>query len=304
VGGHDAMNEFFQDTGTDSDPLYEKLKKPENSCCLKARNLVEHMWTACGHLVDKNLRKNARLDFSAAWWELYLAFALTELGISVVPYNSQPRFGKGRPDIVTKKPRVWIEAVTPEAGRGPDALTEPQIGTVFDVPVEAFILRLRNSIQNKRIAIDQYILNGTIPVSEPIIIAISGARLPFRFTEGPTPNIVRAVFGIGNLVLELDTATMKHLDTSLEHREHVVKKSNKVVSTDLFLHKEYEHITAILYSASDCVNHPTQPGRDFVLAHNPNALVRLPESWLPAADQFWIEGCTLRRVPSAFEQSS
>lgn len=292
------MNDFFQESGTGSDPLYEKIKKPENPYSLKARNLVERMWRACGHLVDKNLRTKARLDFSAAWWELYLAFALTELGISVVPYDSQTRFGQGRPDIVTKTPRVWIEAVTPQAGGGPDALTEPEIGTVFDVPIEAFILRLRNSIHNKLIAIDQYILNGTIPHSEPIVIAISGARLPFRFTEGPTPNIVLAVFGVGNVVLELDPATMKHLGTSLEHRDHVLKKSNKVVSADLFLRKEYEHISAILYSASDCVNHPPQPGRDFILAHNPNALVRLPESWLAAADQFWIEGCTLRRVPS------
>jgi hypothetical protein len=165
------------------------------------------MWSACGQFVDENSREKARLDFSAAWWELYLAFTLTELGISLVPYEKQARFGDGRPDIITASPRVWIEAVAPKPGSGADALTEPETGKVFDVPIEAYMMRLTNSIQTKIAAIDRYVLDGTIPPGDSIIIAISGARLPFRFTEGPIPNIVRAVCGVGSMVLEFDVAT-------------------------------------------------------------------------------------------------
>jgi len=50
--------------------------------------------------------------------------------------------------------------------------------------------------------------DGTIQPGEPAIIAVSGARLPFRFSEGPVPSIVRAVCAVGNLVLEIDRLTM------------------------------------------------------------------------------------------------
>ncbi|HEY2392341.1 MAG TPA: hypothetical protein VGK22_14295 [Candidatus Angelobacter sp.] len=295
------MNEFFQDTGTVVDPLYQKVRNPANPYCLKARNLIERMWSASGQFVDSDTRERAKLDFSAAWWELYLAFALLELGVSLLPNEKKPRLGKGRPDLVSVSPRVWIEAVAPEAGIGPDALTEPEAGRVFDVPIESYILRLRNAIQNKIQVIDRYILNGTIPSGESVIIAISGSRLPFRFTEGPIPNIVRAVFGVGNMVLEFDVTTRNHMNTSLEYKDHVLKKSNQPVATDLFLRKESEHVSAILYSASDCVNHPPQPGPDFILVHNPNAQVPVPESWLLGVDQYWMDEQVLRRVPSSFE---
>jgi hypothetical protein len=297
------MAAFFQDNGVAIDPLYDKIRRPDNGYALKAHNLVESIWPVYGQFIDKNANERAKLNFSAVWWELYLAFALSELGISLLPDESKPHFGKGRPDIITSFPRVWIEAVTAEVGTGPDALTEPQIGKASEVPIEGFILRLRNSIHNKIQVIDRYIHDGTIPRGESIIIAISGARLPFRFTEGATPNIVRAVFGVGNQILEFDVATRKHLNTSLEYKDHVLKKSNRPVATNLFLNKELEHISAILYSASDCVNNPRQPGRDFILVHNPHAIAALPESWLPAADQYWMEEYTLRCVRSAFERS-
>jgi hypothetical protein len=253
-------NEFFQDSGVVVDPLYEKVRAANNPYCLKARNLIERMWPACARFIDEDAAQRATVDFSAVWWELYLAFSLSQLGVALLCRDEKPTFGKGRPDIITKSPRVWIEAVTPTAGEGPDALAEPEPGKVFDVPIEGYILRLRNSIQNKIEAVDRYIEGRTIPPAEPIIIAVSGARLPFRFTEGPTPNIVRAVLGVGNIVLEFDIATKEHLNTSLEYKNHVVKKSQKTVATDLFLHRQSERVSAILYCASDCVKSPTAAG--------------------------------------------
>jgi hypothetical protein len=87
------------------------------------------------------------------------------------------------------------------------------------------------------------------------------------------------------------------LETSVEFRDRVLKKSKAAVPTDLFLQKESAHVSAILYSASDCVNHTREPGEDFILVHNPSATVQIPDRWLPVGEQYWIEDHVLRRAP-------
>lgn len=295
---HVLSTEFFQDSGPAADPLYDKVRSPENRYCQKAHDLVCRMWAKCGQFIDKDASQRAQLDFSAVWWELYLAYVLSELGFTLLPDDNKPHFGKGRPDIVTSSPRVWIEAVTPAAGEGADAISDPPIGKVYDVPAEGTMLRLLNAVQTKSAIVKRYISDGTIPHGEPVIIAVSGARLPFRFTEGVVPTIVRSVYGIGNLCVEIDLSTKQCVRPSLENKSHILKKSNARVATDLFLSKESAHVSAILYNPADCVNHPPIPGQDFVLVHNPNALAPLQGDWMPAADQFRIEGDSLLRVPS------
>lgn len=291
-------NEFFQVTGAATDPLYERVKCPENRYCQKAHDLLGHMWAKCGQFIDKEARERAKLDFSAVWWELYLSYVLSELSFTLVPDNKKPHLGKGRPDIVTSSPRVWIEAVTPTAGEGADAISDPPMGKVYDVPVEGTMLRLLNAIQTKSSVVERYISDGTIPYGEPAIIAVSGARLPFRFTEGPIPTIVRSVYGIGNVCVEIDLSTKECVRPSLESKAQILKKSKSRVATDFFLREQSAHVSAILYNPADCVNHPPIPGQDFVLIHNPNALAPLGDDWMPSADQFWMQGDTVRRSAS------
>jgi hypothetical protein len=289
------MSSFFQGADAVNDPLYCKIRNADNRYLRKAQRLTERMWASCGQFIDTNATERAKKDdFYAVWWELFLAYALSRAGVALVPTSARPCTGKGRPDLLAANPRIWIEAVMPRPGTGPDALAEPSLGEVFSVPTEAFVLRLRTAIQEKIAKLEQYLKDGTIQPGEPAIIAVSGGRLPFRFNEQPVPSIVRAVCAVGNLVLEIDRATMKRIGTSIEFRNRVVKKSDAAVATDLFLQKESAHVSAVLYSASDCVNHPRKPGADFLLVHNPNATTPIPDTWLPVGEQYWTDGHELR----------
>lgn len=263
----------------------------------KARRLTERMWSSCGQFVDANAPLRAlKDDFYPVWWELYLAYALSGAGVSLVPSKDRPRNeGKGRPDLLANSPRVWIEAVMPQSGTGADALIEPAAQAVFEVPVDEFVLRLATALREKFDKVLRYIEDGTIPRSDAAIIAISGGRLPFRFQEYAIPNIVRALCGVGFLGTELDLQSRRRLGTYVEYRDHVNKKSKSPVPTDLFLQKESAHISAVLYSCADCVNYPRRPGMEFILVHNPNASVPLPSSWLPLGEQYWIQDGALRR---------
>jgi hypothetical protein len=292
------MNTFFQGTDGVKDRLYRDIRSAPNPHLQKAQRLTECMWASCAQFVDDNARERAKKDdFYAVWWELYVAYALSSSGISLVPTKDRrPSAGKGRPDLLTSNPRIWIEAVMPHPGTGPDALSEPPMDGVYSVPTEAYVLRLRTAIEEKVFKLDQYRKEGTIQSGDATIIAVSGARLPFRFSEPPIPRIVRAICAVGCPVLEIDLATRERLGTTVEFRDHILKKSNASVRTDLFTQRQSAHVSAVLYSASDCVNHPQKPGADFILVHNPNAMVPIAENWLPVGDQYWIENDVLRRV--------
>lgn len=288
---------FFRVTGVAKDRLYADIVQAPNRYLRKARRMTERMWSSCGQFIDANAPERAwKDDFYPVWWELYLAYALSEAGISLVPSNDPARkAGPGRPDLLASSPRVWIEAIMAQPGTGADALIEPSSQGVFDVPANEFVLRLATAIRKKFDKVSEYIENGTISRDDATIIAISGGRLPFRFQDYSVPNIVRALCGVGLLGMGLDALNRRRSETYVEFRDHLNKRSNAPVSVDLFLQKESAHISAVLYSCADCVNYPRRPGVEFILVHNPNASVPLPSSWLPLGEQYWIQDRALRR---------
>lgn len=291
---------FFYGRDVVTNPLYCKIRSERSRFDRKAKRLTERMWANCCQFIDANAVERARTDdFYPVWWELYVAYALSRAGVSLVPSKERPCVGRGLPDLLAANPRIWIEAVMPQPGTGADALIEPpdDSNAAFSVPAVEFVLRLRTAVQEKSAKLYQYIKDGTIQPSEATVIAVSGARLPFRFTDYPVPNIVRAVLGVGNLQIHIGIATNKVLGTSVEYRDHVLKKSEAHVSTDFFLQEESAHVSAVLYSPCDCVNYPRKPGADFILVHNPSATVPLTDDWLPAGTQYWMDGNTLRRAP-------
>jgi hypothetical protein len=288
---------FFHGTGVAKERLYADIVQAPNRYLRKARRMTERMWSTCGQFVDANAPLRARNDdFYSVWWELYLAYALSGAGVSLVPSNDPARkAGPGRPDLLAHSPRVWIEAIMPQPGTGADALVEPPTQGVFDVPANEFVLRLATALREKFDKVLGYIEDGTIPRDDAAIIAISGGRLPFRFQEYAIPNIVRALCGAGFLGMELDLQSRQRPETYVEFRDHVNKKSKAPVPVDLFLQKESAHISAVLYSCADCVNYPRRPGVEFILVHNPNASVPLPGRWLPLGEQYRMQDGALQR---------
>jgi hypothetical protein len=270
------------------DPIYRKSLESSNPHTLRARLLFERMQETCGQFLGSEPRDRATKNFYPTWWELYLAYALHNAGVPLITRSDRIHPEEG-PDLLAATPRVWVEAVMPESGDGPDALSEPLSGEVYSVPIDAFVLRLRTAIDAKILKLNQYIEDKTISLEDAAIVAVSGGRLPFRFTEGPVPNIVRAVLGVGSPVLEINREARNVVGRSVEYRDHVMKRSECRVDTDVFFRDESAHVSAVLYSSADCVNHPKRPGSDFILVHNPKASVPLAYRWLPTGDEYWID---------------
>ena len=250
---------------------------------------MEAIWQECGGFLDPDTPKRATLSMPAVFWELYLAHALKSAGISLQTQARTKKNQKG-PDLFADKPDVWIEAVLPELGTGPDAMEYPPMGIAYDVPVKSFILRLRGAFEAKARIMADYRATGSVQPVQAQVIAISGAVLPTAIGEGPVPRILQAILGVGNLVLDVSQRTGEIVGHSVEHRDEVQEKSGAAINTAPFLDHAYSHISAVIYSASCRVNHPPVPGPDFTVIHNDNADVKLPHGWLPIGDEYWREG--------------
>jgi hypothetical protein len=164
------------------------------------------------------------------------------------------------------------------------------MGVVYDVPVDSFILRLRSAFETKAHAMTEYKKAGLIQPGQATVIAISGAVLPNPIGEGPVPRILKAMLGVGNLVVDVDRRTGQIVGHSVQHRDEVEKRSGTVISTAPLLDPAYSQISAVMYSPCTWVTHPEKPGNDFTVIHNENANVKLPHGWLQVGDEYWREG--------------
>jgi hypothetical protein len=70
------------------------------------------------------------------------------------------------------------------------------------------------------------------------------------------------------------------------HRPQIRKLSGGSVSTDIFLKKEYEGISGVLFSRTSIYEAYTGMGKDFIFVHNPQAINKVPEGWLRAGYEY------------------
>ena len=78
---------------------------------------------------------------------MYLGCALLDLGFELVPHGRRPAAG---PDlcICSEDRRIWIEAIAPQPGTGPDAV--PASGEAGGwVPEARIVLRYRAAVEEK-----------------------------------------------------------------------------------------------------------------------------------------------------------
>lgn len=270
-------------------PIYCRTRDKTDEYDTRGREFMEALWRAYAPFLDPGTLQRATLSMPTVFWELYLSHTLNSAGISLQP---QPRTKKNQkgPDLFAANPDVWIEAIMPGLGTGPDAMEYPPMGEVYDTPVDSFILRLRCAFETKAGKMTEYIKTGLIQPGQATVIAISGALLPTAIGEGPVPRILKALLGVGNPVLDIARRTGQIVGHSVEHRDEVKKESGAAIRTDPFLDPAYSHVSAVVYSASCWVNHPKKPGIDFTIIHNENANIKLPHGWLQVGDEYWREG--------------
>ena len=142
------MESFFR-PGNFPCPLYCQTRDKTDEWNTRGREFMEALWLASAEFVDPGTLQRATLSMPPVFWELYLAHVLKSSGISLQRQARTKRNQKG-PDLFAANPDVWIEAITPELGSGPDAMEHPPMGVIYGTPVASFILRLRSRLRKKR----------------------------------------------------------------------------------------------------------------------------------------------------------
>ncbi|MDO8746618.1 MAG: hypothetical protein Q7J70_03025, partial [Thermodesulfovibrionales bacterium] len=135
-------NSFFS-SGQAADLFYNNIR--DNTDRKDARDFVEELWQQYEPYAEPDFLEDARKDFHAKTWEMYLGCLFLEYG-----FNLQKKTKKEEPDLHLhwNNRSIWVEATAPKSGTGDNAVPEYQ-NEVSCLPSEQIILRFTSAIQEK-----------------------------------------------------------------------------------------------------------------------------------------------------------
>jgi hypothetical protein len=282
----ELLQPLFENQINAIDQTYLRIR--DNLDLASTKAFLERLWRRFAPFADKNFRSAIAQSFHSRFWEMYLGHALLISGKQLKPVSD------AGPDLcVLGLPELlWIEAIAPSAGKGPDAVPEEPLGVTYTLPSDEIILRLRSAIEEKFQKYKIYRDGRLLSPSEPFVIAINGRGLPSAWTETDLPRIVKAVFPLGSSYVTIDKNTMEKVDEGYMYRRKIIKLSGNPVSTTVFQDPQYAGISAILYCNHDIFNRPPKESDislGFSVVHNPLANNPVPHRWLPCGREFWVE---------------
>ncbi len=275
------------------DIVYNHIRDSDCPQKKATKEFVENLWAIYQPYADNNFLDQIQRDFHARFWEMYLTCTLLEQRFKL----NCPKPG---PDILISGDRkIWIEAIAPTAGypSKPDSvpaeLAQFRNSRGQRVPDEQIILRYRSAIAEKfdrRYA--GYVAKGIVSNNDSYVVALNGQKVGFSQHDVDPPRILRSLFPIGHekVITELDAnETMKIVGNRFQFRPEIKKASGKDVSTFIFLSRDYENLSAVLFSSVGVINRPERMGQDFMLVHNPLAKNPLPSGFFKLGKEYTIQ---------------
>ena len=254
---------FMPDEGTDLGYLNVR-DSPHHE---DSRQFVESLWERYKPLADTHFRTDAKNHFQERFWEMYVAVALMERGLKLF------RIGGKGPEFYFEisQRRIFVEAIAPGPGTGPDQVPGPQYGVVTRTPTERIILRFTHALVEKRKKYLEALKKGILESDDGYLLAINSRGIHHGAGGNTMPYFVQAFLPFGPLAVALDPKTGNIVDSFHQYRDTVPKESGEDISTKAFLDPQYKFVSAVLHSRVDCVNCPNELGADFCILHNPNA---------------------------------
>lgn len=287
----ETMSSFFLQCN-DSDRAYANVR--DNPSCIGWRTFVEDLWERYKPYADRHFLRDAVSHFQERFWEMYLGVTLLEHEFTIERVsNTGPDFY-----IRDRSSGIWIEAVAPGSGEGPDAVPQPVFnsGKAQIVPNEEIILRFRSAIASKYQRFMEFIASGPVEISDSFVIAINTKRILNIIPETEVPTIVQSVLPFGARQARIDPKRMEVVDVGYQYRGEIIKQSGNPVSTTIFQDSEYSNLSAVWCSSVDCANAPSKFGSEFILVHNPNANKRIDLGTFRFGKEYWVEGSELRNA--------
>lgn len=232
-----------------------------------ARQFIYYLWKRYELFADPHFREDAKNHFLERFWEMYLAVTFIERGFRL------QRVGHEGPEFYIEQAskRIWVEAVAPGPGVGPDRVLESKTGVAYHVPTEKILLRFTSALAEKRNKYEEALQKGIISPGDGYLLAINSRAIPHAPFGNTLPYFVQACLPFGPYAVSMDRNTGDIVESFYQHRDAVSKLSGANVSTTAFLDPEFSCISAVLHSAVDCVNRPQELGGDFCILHNPKS---------------------------------
>lgn len=277
------------------DPIFVSLRDNTNAWTVSARAQFRADWPRVASFLDKDFATKMQRQLLAHYWELYIAVASLEGGLSLVPCAARQGRDAG-PDLLTVD-GMAIEAVLAMAGSGADAVSEGEDGVARSVPDVEICLRLSNAVNSKVAVHTRYLRDEVLQSDQPYVIAVGGSAIPSARSEMIVPRMVRVLFGIGFPMAQIDPVTMQTGPLVHGAQERIHKRLGAPVATDLFCRADATPgVAAVLYAASDPWNRPVRAGEDIVAIHNPCPTAPIALGALPTAFKYHRRDGTVERV--------
>lgn len=287
-------NAFFL-PGEATDPAYVNVRDEVDLNDAKA--YTEALWTKYRHLADPNFLTDAKNHFLQRFWEMYVACSLIHHGFDLHRVGSEgPEFyflHEGR--------QIWVEAIAPGPGNGPDRVPEIDYGEMHLVPTEKILLRFTSALREKNRQYHAAIKKGILQQGDSVLLAVNCRGIPYAPNGAEMPYIVKAFLPFGALAFTIGTQTDKVLESFNQFRPEVRKENSSPVATTSFLSPEFASFVAVLHSAVDCANYPDKLGGDFMVLHNPSSTHPLSTSVFSWCRQYQFSDQTLHEVPQNTE---
>jgi hypothetical protein len=279
------MTDLFSSSADATDPLFRGYR--DNELFEADRERLQAMWARFQPHADPHFLTEIRHHFVSRAWEMFVACALLEVGKVL---DSSP---KGPDFVVLKdgKPEVYIDAVAPSGGDGPDAVPDE---TPW-VPQDGIILRLRSALEAKFRKFREDVDSGVAVRGVPQVVALTSWGMPLASLPSDPPWIIQTLFGVGRRFLEIDTRTSRTRLSAYPHVPEKIKRSGASVSTDIFVGAAYPEISAVLYGEAPRLGIPDRIAPQLIMAHNHGTSRPLPSGWMGEGAEIWFEDGEVRQ---------
>ena len=280
------MNNLFIEGQEIGNRDYRALRDdPKNE---KYRDHCVNLWSEFSPFADNNFSSAFADNLHCRYWEMYLGVSLLRKG-----FKLQPRTNTEGPDLQISlgDNNLWVEAIAPNEGSGPDAVPTLAEHNRFErVPDEKIILRFTNAISEKWKVLRKYKEKGIVSKNDYYVIAVNGYGIQMLMFDGPMQSIIKAVYPIGDLKVTINSITMEIESEEYIPRYRVIKKFGANVDTNTFLDPSFSDISGILYSSASIFDPIDNLGDDFLYIHNSVADMKIDLGWLGFGTDCYVDG--------------
>ena len=267
------------------DLAYRNLRDAPH--CVAWKAYCESLWERFRPYADDHFLEEARRQFHPRFWEMYLTVAFLDRGFELRRHrDGGPEFG-----IDIEGRRYWFDAIAPTSGEGPDAVPDDLTTKGGFVPTQKIILRYTSALATKREKWKKDLARGRVSASDGYIVAINDRGIDgYAWAGGEMPYVVKALYGLGDIVVSISLETNKIVDSRHAHRPTIAKASGTGVSSQSFVARECPEVSAVLYSSVNAANYPQRLGDTFMILHNCEPTVPLPRASLKFAREYAVDG--------------